>query len=416
MPASKLSSVVFDYQSQLAEQGIATALSARMLSDSVQYLDRLAQVRPADPDLVIELASGYLKMASVQAVPRSAKVGDRAGALASLAKARVLLEDLQRRRPSYAPAQLWLGLLSCQRGLLEDAEAPEYVRDCLSKLEELGALFSQSTERFEGLGHGYSRQADLAPHPRQAVELRKRALECFESAARLGGDSLPRRGELASQLRYLSMDHAKAGDLDSMGRSVRRALQLDEERLKAQPDSAAIQFAIAFDLGLLGEHATRRGALPEALAYYERTLELRRQVLQSDPGNALVQHRYFLALNSIARVKRMMGDVAAARLAYRQAIDALARLPAAGSDPIWHVAIGQVYAGYGLLLSESPAERSEGCSWLRQALEQWQKTSNMRGSLIQLRDGEKETVEKGLAERCVSPHLRPARQASTLVR
>jgi tetratricopeptide (TPR) repeat protein len=198
------------------------------------------------------------------------------------------------------------------------------------------------------------------------------------------------------------MDHAKVGDLDSMARCVRRALQFDEQRLRAHPYSATIKFAVAFDLALLGEQAARRGAMPEALAYYERTLALRRQVLHSDPGNALAQHRYFLGLNSIARVKRMMGDADAARLAYHQAIDALARLPAAGSDPIWHVAIGQVYAGYGLLLLESPSKRLEGCSWLRRALDQWQNTGDMRGSLIQLRDGEKEAVEKGLAERCVS--------------
>src|SRR5260370_5127370 len=144
-------SVLFDYHDAIAALPGSLKVRERLVEDSLEYLDRLAQETNNDPSLLREIGSAYQKIGEIQGgAPISAKggaltfsnLGNTQGAFASFRHALAAREKLANLEPSnkefqeeYAINLIRLGELSLTLG--KPGDAVKYCRQALLIYEPL---------------------------------------------------------------------------------------------------------------------------------------------------------------------------------------------------------------------------------------------------------------------------------------
>jgi hypothetical protein len=91
--------VMFEYTQSLGEITAATDVRSKMALDALQYLDTVARDKSSDPELLLDLASGYTRLGTVLGAPGSSNMGDRPKALEAYGKSRRIHEEVLRRYP-----------------------------------------------------------------------------------------------------------------------------------------------------------------------------------------------------------------------------------------------------------------------------------------------------------------------------
>lgn len=283
--------VLFDYQESLRLLRGASDLRARMAADSLAYLDALAG-EGADDGLQLETARGYLAVAEVQGNTRANSVGDAAGAMRSLDKARALLDDLVRRRPTFRPAVEARAQFGCTAARIDTARARRHARECLSAVAPL--------------------VAGLAPHHPLVIRQGEAHMLLVEA------------GELDHAAAALAvygsvMDHPRVGSTARLNvglvhRLVGRAvLARDPARAKAEGADAlaaidpavraapqATRMELAFTLQLIGQADVALGRRDEGRAALEQAVSLARAAYRDNPNDAFLQDRVISAWFQLA--------------------------------------------------------------------------------------------------------------------
>ena len=85
-------SLLFDYHDQIATLPGSTAVRERLVTDSLNYLDRLTQAAGNDLSLQRELVMAYLKVGDIQGRGAAANLGNTKGAFESYQKSLVIGE------------------------------------------------------------------------------------------------------------------------------------------------------------------------------------------------------------------------------------------------------------------------------------------------------------------------------------
>jgi len=96
--------IIFEVHGKL--ENLPGALAARelLIAKSLEYLDALAKEPGPDPALLLEVATAYRSIGSIQGQARGANRGNLAASIANFEKAGSLLEELERREPGDAAA------------------------------------------------------------------------------------------------------------------------------------------------------------------------------------------------------------------------------------------------------------------------------------------------------------------------
>jgi len=89
--------VIFKIHDAIAPLPGSTPVRQTIVTEGLQYLERLTADSAGDPGLQLELGRAYLKIGGVQGRPNTANLGDHAGAIVSFRKARALLAPLALR-------------------------------------------------------------------------------------------------------------------------------------------------------------------------------------------------------------------------------------------------------------------------------------------------------------------------------
>src|SRR5262249_36542825 len=97
-------SLLFDYYDAIKDLAGATPVRARLVRDSLGYLDRLAREAEKDVTLEQELATAYEKLGAIQGDTMFANLGDTPGALESARKALTLRQQITKALPTDAAA------------------------------------------------------------------------------------------------------------------------------------------------------------------------------------------------------------------------------------------------------------------------------------------------------------------------
>ena len=250
----------------------STAPRQALVTKALRFFDGLARDAGDDPALSRELASAYLRVAAVQFDSNYANLGDTAGALASFAKARRILDarldaDGSDRAARRLLAQTHLSTGSVHLYLWQWTQARDSVETGV-RLREALATNGDETDRRE-LAGAYFRLADViaAQDPAASLVHRRRALQMFEAllAAHPGDAEAQRSMALASKTLGSALLNLER--LDEAEPHLVRALAIDEKRVAASPNSAPARLDLSFDMSLLATLRMNREDYRGALKY-----------------------------------------------------------------------------------------------------------------------------------------------------
>ena len=329
--------MIFELYDGFAELPGSTAARQALVNKALQYFDGLARDSGSDPGLARELASAYLRVADVQFHSNTANLGDTSGALASLAKARRVLDARLTGDPGDRAAQRLLArthfsTASVHLYLRKGAQARESVELGLNLTEALAAN-GDETDRRE-LAAAYHRIADVVAleDPAASVAHRRRALQMFEAlaAAQPGDEDVQRSMALASKTLGSALIDLKRSD--EAEPHFLRALAIDEKRAAASPNSAVARLDLSFDLSLLATLRMNRGDYRGALEYWNRTIAARKALVDADANDARAKGRLAFAYLRASSTRVALGDFEAGLGAATSALALADALLAANQD------------------------------------------------------------------------------------
>lgn len=334
---------VFDVQDQIARLPESTAVRRNIVGIALQYLESLRQEAKEDPQLAIELADAYIKVADVAGGPLGNRnLGDRDSAAASYRKAESLLQSLDTRRNQQAAILLsavWerIGSLERQRGkpdvglqyaeravqAIEPLLGPDPVMAQYASAQTTRAMFlltlNRAAEAKPFLNAAMDAAANLAKkNPRdpailnrqsavhlqlsdlhrqerkiaESAEANRQALAFAKQALELdpGNPDLERRvlvcwGNLGEVLGFRA--GANLGDTKGAAAAFEEASQVAESMLRRDPKDRRAQFDIAQVQLRIALLALREGSNVQAShAALRRAMEVTESALRNDPSNS----------------------------------------------------------------------------------------------------------------------------------
>ncbi|MFN0058335.1 MAG: protein kinase domain-containing protein [Planctomycetota bacterium] len=383
----------------------STAARRLVVDAATTYLAALEAESANRPDIVRELADGYLRLAQVEGVDSRANLGDVESAQAFAEKALAACERLAGMRPGdvegrrvaghahlfIGRAALALSAMSAARQhfeqalkiateLLEHPSTGTMARPAIQlsaeRLQALARFFmgrvltaegkSKEAEREYELSLGQSR-ALLASEPLDA-ELEFN-IEC--ALSRLGDLALDRKDVAAAegyfreavtqcQRRFdahptrtrvaidfgsvqerLSQVLLLQGKHAEAGELIARNIEIRERVARLDPENMSANRSLSIAWERDGDLRRDQGDLPGALASYTRARELTVQRAEREPANQEARHEVALCCQLIGDVEQRRGDVASARTEFVRAAEYLEPLVAMDSPD---VAVLRTYA------------------------------------------------------------------------
>ncbi len=275
----------------------STAAQKLLVSTVLKHLDRAAKDASGDPQLQLDLANAYIRLANVQGNPYDQNIGDAPGALTSLDKALSIAATLVRQQPENAAAAHALGWARQSRsevlsGMGRTQEAVATMRLAVATFEELAsrpgakvdALMDTATA-YGGLGDelGQSGTASLSD-PLAALAAFHKTLEIEERIVQLDpGFFRAWRGIAVSHHKIASVtaETDPAAALPEYRKAIEGMNALPAEARKTLP----IQRMLGIMLRRNGLALKEVGRYREALSYMEQVKAMNQRFLAADPND-----------------------------------------------------------------------------------------------------------------------------------
>jgi len=284
---------LFDVHDAIAPLPGATKARELLARTGADYLERLSRDAGGEPELQLELAGGFERLAEIRGRPFGANLGDARSALAAYERARALYEGLAA----------------------EGFPSPAAAVEALARID-----LATAESRFA-----------VGEVP-AALAAATAGLTRLEPAA--AGDGSERRllrARLRVRLGFLT---GAAGEMERGAAKVTEAIDELERLAHERPGDRQVRRHLAralSDHGTLAGNSGASDALDRALASFERALALDRDLAGEDPADAEVRR-------GLVRDHLMVGAVHAAAGRHEQALAVFtegARLTAAmaAADP-----------------------------------------------------------------------------------
>jgi tetratricopeptide (TPR) repeat protein/tRNA A-37 threonylcarbamoyl transferase component Bud32 len=299
-------SLLFDYQDEISRLPGSTAVRARLIGNTLDYLDQLAREVGDNLPLQGQLAAAYLKIGDVQGRPYTANRGDTAKALLSYRHAVTLLEAVSRGKP----------------------------RD--------EQILLELSNGYDAIGGIVSRMLDYDG----SIENQRKALAIRERLSDAHPENLQyRRLVAASCISIGDVSNYKL-DLSASFVLYNRALEILQEVSLANPSDLQLRREFGkshrrvagWFLSAGGWISSNLGPLPEvqesfrnSLKHYRIALEISRSLAGRDPRDAGLRRTVADVAVDTALVLGNTGDTAAGLKLLHQAISIFRELSAA--DP-----------------------------------------------------------------------------------
>jgi serine/threonine protein kinase/tetratricopeptide (TPR) repeat protein len=261
---------------------LAGATHARELiaGAALEYLDGLAAEAGGDPAILNEVSDGYQRLGEILGQSLVGNVGDAAGAVEALERARDIRADLAADAPDNVLAQRRLAISEAQ------------LSDALRRAGDTQA----ARERIE-----------------ESLRIR-RAL----AAANPGDDDVQR--ELADGLLAYGDVLRRTGERDEAAALFDESVEVRETLAARIPGDLDLQRDLSSVHLRLGRMASERGDNDAALTHYQRVRRVRADLVTADPDSSLARRdlmwaHYFVAdpLLALGRIDEAAEELRAAR-------------------------------------------------------------------------------------------------------
>jgi eukaryotic-like serine/threonine-protein kinase len=326
--------LLFDVHDAIAQLPGATAAREIVVARAFDHLGRLAESAPGDPDLSLDVARGYLRLATVLGNPTGASLGDRTGALEAVAEGLAVTNGLHVSGPD-EPAVLGVSaeLLRRKGDLLAwEGDVRGGVQALEASLEQYIARLGLSGAADE-TAHlevviAHNKLGDLTGHPvfpnlgdpDGAIGHYENARALLEAPPLSGSQvwSVRRfRGlvdeRLGAMYRFL-------GDPDRAHPAFRRSLEAREALALEDPDNLNALRDVAIGHQLLCGVQSELGRPEEGLPDCRTAVDLFRDLHARDPENRQAAVDLAIMEASLASVLEEVGDRSGAHLALLGAI------------------------------------------------------------------------------------------------
>jgi non-specific serine/threonine protein kinase/serine/threonine-protein kinase len=315
--------LIFKLHDSVAKLPGSTPVRREIVDSALGYLERLQQESDGDATLQLELAGAYQQIGAILGDPQFPNLGDRAGAIAQVMKARALLQPLA---DSAEPTESALvAIVDADRFLARvSGEADERLR------------YSEEAVR-------YAERAAERSFPK-AREMLARALFALSGSVQPPEAKIPywqRTGRLFEELLVEDpADPVRQRNVALVGRNLggllaslqrhqearphlERALALDTQRLAAAPDNRSAKLDTAIDYSQVATLHEQLGDRAEALSLLKKSAAIRQALAESDPDDVLTRGLLGSLRERIAILELKNGNAAEARALARNAVSDL---------------------------------------------------------------------------------------------
>ena len=311
-----------------------TSQAQRTLLDTgVEYLDRLAADSGDNPELLLDIATGYASLAKI----RKRMYAPPAERIATAERALAAVDHADRLVAPQAHAQaLRLSALTELGDAQADAQQGAAAQATLARAAALARAAPAADETFAlaiargGALYVQARAADAALSPAQSAALYAEAGTACERARALASTEAERvaaDGLLASALSFRAYSHAgDDADPEHMAKALvaaERGLQVQESLLARHPQDLRHLVNAASAAGIAARMAERSGQFDAARAHYQRRREIDRELLRLDPAQPIAAVNRIVARLQEVQMEARAGSPAAPQL---QALAEVARL------------------------------------------------------------------------------------------
>jgi eukaryotic-like serine/threonine-protein kinase len=383
----KLSNAMLvDFYDKVGKLPGATAAQQLLVSRSVAYLDSLAAESRPDPSLSLELAEGFIKLASLQGSPYENNVGQPREALATIDKA-VRIASAVTDNPQ---ASIVLSKARQTRGdvLLAIGKIPEAVDESRAAAEIMDRLVAARPRDLDALLQAASSHETLADKLGSAAapEL-DRALDLYRrSIAVAPANTRPRRAIVVIQMKLADVgwDTDPIRSLKGYGESLGSLGELPARELDELPNRrlrASILRRLGESFGELGRH-------DEAIQILTEDVQLLDSILSIDPANERARWDLTIAVNAQGNVEIARNRPRAALAYYERVLELLAdaaTLHQSAQHQLTHgetfVAIGGILMDLGRHAEATPKTR-QGLAILHRLADSGQASSRALNRVI----------------------------------
>ena len=288
---------LFEFHDAIAGLPGATPARELVTKRALQYLDGLSREAANDTGLKLEVAEGYLRVGAAQGLYFESNLGKVAEARASFEKARTLFETLLASHPGdpRATTGLATALLSLNTTNAKDVAASLAENQRVAAIMEALAARQPLDARGQAvLGKAYfgiaERLMDLHKL-NESIEMRMKAIRTFRELSgqhpeEPDGPRFLAQSEKRLAYLYITQLH----DLPKAAEALNDSLQIDRQRLAREPGNAVVKLDLALDEAYLAAMLRRKGEFAGALEFQERVVVERGEVLQADPRNVRVRY------------------------------------------------------------------------------------------------------------------------------
>ena len=318
--------MLFQLHDEMAQDAGSLKSREMLVKTSLEYLDALYQQGGSDRQLQEELASAYLKVASIQGSDTEANRGNFTGALDSYARAIALLTPLMAADPANHHAGWTLAHAYVeQAALLMVARGPKFARDSAKQGVALTEAFApqipDEAQRLDRMVKAYLAQARI-------LGFMGLSLEAMDSLDKLIGVSEAfwkahpddERAFQALSTAYNNAAHIDDPRLAGTAAIDARAFALlqkrmwaDEKLLALKPNELEYQDRLSTTRYNIGLRLVARGKFQESLQWFEQALPVAEKTAALDRDDVRAQYALAIYQSRFAHALFKTGSVEKAR-------------------------------------------------------------------------------------------------------
>ncbi len=286
--------VIFDLQNQLAALPGTTQVRKDLVATAINYLDSLAKDDYADQGLQRELAAAYLHIGDIQGNPSKQNLGEFPAALESYAKAERIARVLAARQtPGPAQGLLADALIAQAYGAFfanDNAKGTAKATEALQIARARVRSGPANADAQRQLGAALHCVGSFAPAGDGLPYLQEEA-SVFEGMLAQNPGDLDRRRNTALAHKYIAGRFAALASPDDAFIHLKRAEELDESCVRAQPNNPEHKMDLAIDLSQWGDYYQQKHDIAKAVEFTRAALSIRRELAAADPNDMRARNR-----------------------------------------------------------------------------------------------------------------------------
>jgi non-specific serine/threonine protein kinase/serine/threonine-protein kinase len=280
-------SFMFSFHDAIKNLAGATAARQLVVTESLAYLNSLADESSDDPSLQRELGEAYHKLAEIQGVPGASNLGDKPGAAESLRKAIAIRESLVASRAANVEDRV--SLAESYSRLSSVLAGPERLESALKGQAILESLLAadpnnESLLRAAGLSYQYVGQYSSGPGDFASALANYRKMQSiYQTLAESGTANATIKHDLALACKKVGAVLIATGDLAAATENYNRALEIERALIASHLDNASMRLDISYTLSDLALIHRKSKDYPGALKFGRESLAIREELCAADP-------------------------------------------------------------------------------------------------------------------------------------